>query len=241
MVIKYSKAKDGNKKLSDNFTVSEFACHDGSDKILIDDELVKLLQKIRNHFGKAIRINSGYRTFAYNISPQVKGVWNSQHTKGTAADIVVTGVEPRKVAEYAEYLMPTSGGIGLYTTFTHVDVRSRRSRWENFGKEVAVKGFSGYSPKNITTITASISHLVKKGIINTPAIWYEGTWTDSDFKCLLVKIASYIEGSKVANATAAVAVLHSEGVINTPDIWYRGTWSDSEFKQLLIKSANHIG
>ena len=239
MVIKYSKAKDGNKKLSDNFTVSEFACHDGSDKILIDDELVKLLQKIRNHFGKAITINSAYRTAAYN--KKIGGVTGSQHTLGTAADITLGNIEPRAVAEYGEFLMPKSGGIGLYNGFVHIDVRKSRARWQNFGKEVAVKGFSGYSSKNITTITAAISHLVKKGIINTPAIWYEGTWTDSDFKCLLVKIASYIEGSKVANATAAVAVLHSEGVINTPDIWYRGTWSDSEFKQLLIKSANHIG
>ena len=239
MVIKYSKAKDGNKKLSDNFTVGEFACRDGSDLILIDTELVKILQKIRDRFDTAVTINSAYRTAAYN--KKIGGVAGSQHTLGTAADITLGKIEPRTVAEYGEFLMPKSGGIGLYNGFVHIDVRKSRARWQNFGKEVAVKGFSGYSPKNITTITAAISHLVKKGIINTPAIWYEGTWTDSDFKCLLVKIASYIEGSKVANATAAVAVLHSEGVINTPDIWYRGTWSDSEFKQLLIKSANHIG
>ena len=40
--------------------------------------------------------------------------------------------------------MPKKGGIGLYPTFTHIDVRSNRSRWKNFGKEVAVSGFSGY-------------------------------------------------------------------------------------------------
>ena len=48
MTIKaYSKEKDGNKKLSANFKVKEFACTDGSDPIFIDSELVNILQKIR--------------------------------------------------------------------------------------------------------------------------------------------------------------------------------------------------
>ena len=138
----YSLKKDGNKKLSDNFTVKEFACKDGSDKVLIDTELVKVLQKIRNHFGKPITINSAYRNATYN--KKIGGVSNSQHTKGTATDIVVKGISPEDVAKYAEYLLPKKGGIGLYPTFTHIDVRSNRSRWKNFGKEVAVSGFSGY-------------------------------------------------------------------------------------------------
>ena len=39
----YSKKKDGNKKLSANFRVREFACTDGSDPIFIDTDLVKIL------------------------------------------------------------------------------------------------------------------------------------------------------------------------------------------------------
>ena len=147
MIEKYSRKKDGNKKLSANFCVKEFACHDGSDCILIDTELVKLLQKIREHFGKPVTINSAYRNAAYN--KKVGGVSNSQHTKGTAADIVVKGVTPKTVAQYAEYLMPNSGGIGEYGgrkgEFTHVDTRAKRSRWQNFGKEVVVSGFYGYT------------------------------------------------------------------------------------------------
>ena len=57
MTIKaYSKAKDGSKKLSTNFKVKEFACTDGSDPIFIDSDLVSVLQKIRNHFGKSVTI-----------------------------------------------------------------------------------------------------------------------------------------------------------------------------------------
>lgn len=136
----YSKAKNGTTKLSANFKVSEFACKDGSDTVFISPELVTVLQKIRDHFGKAITINSGYRTEAYNKS--VGGAAYSQHKYGIATDIVVSGVTPLAVAQYAQTLLPSSGGIGLYKTFTHVDVRATKSRWNSTsGKEVAVSGF----------------------------------------------------------------------------------------------------
>lgn len=123
----YSKAKDGNTKLSNNFRVKEFACTDGSDPVFIAPKLVTVLQKIRNHFGKPVTINSGYRTASKNKS--VGGATYSQHLYGTAADIVVAGVSPKDVAAYAEKLLPNTGGIGIYGTFTHIDVRATKSRW----------------------------------------------------------------------------------------------------------------
>lgn len=59
----------------------------------------------------------------------VGGTTYSQHLYGTAADIKISGVSPKKVAAYAEKLLPNSGGIGTYGTFTHIDVRSQKSRW----------------------------------------------------------------------------------------------------------------
>ena len=126
-VCGYSKSKDGNKKLSTNFKVKEFASTDGADTLFVSDELVRILQCIRNHFGRAVTINSGYRTEARNKA--VGGARYSQHMYGLAADIKVTGVKPEKVAEFAETLMPNSGGIGIYATFTHIDVRKQKSRW----------------------------------------------------------------------------------------------------------------
>ena len=123
----YSKQKDGQKKLSKNFKVKEFACTDGSDPIFIAPELVEVLQKIRDHFNTPVDINSAYRTPAKNKA--VGGATYSQHLYGTAADIKVRGVKPSLVAEYAEKLMSKKGGIGIYSSFVHIDVRETRSRW----------------------------------------------------------------------------------------------------------------
>ena len=78
-----------------------------SDVVLVDDDLVELLQQIRDHFRAPVIINSGYRSPARDQA--VGGVDGSQHTKGTAADIVVRGVSPLEVAQYAEHLMPDKG------------------------------------------------------------------------------------------------------------------------------------
>ena len=123
----YSKAKDGNKKLSTNFKVREFACLDGTDTIFVSDELVKILQKVRNHFGASVIINSAYRTEAHN--KKVGGSANSQHKYGMAADIRINGVSPKTIATYLNTLMPNSGGIGVYSSFVHIDVRAKKSRW----------------------------------------------------------------------------------------------------------------
>ena len=126
----YSKAKDGNKKLSTNFTVKEFACKDGSDAVLVAPRLVMVLQSIRSHFGVPVVIHSAYRTPQYNT--KVGGVAHSQHCYGMAADISVSGQKPETVAAFARTLMPDWGGVGVYAKqgFTHIDVREVKADWD---------------------------------------------------------------------------------------------------------------
>lgn len=131
MAIKaYSLAKDGEKAVSKNFRVKEFRCKDGSDPIFVDSDLVDLLQKIRDHFGKPVNINSAFRTASHNAK-QKKASKYSQHLYGKAADIWISGVSVDTLAAYAETLLPNRGGIGRYYTdkFVHVDVREVKSRW----------------------------------------------------------------------------------------------------------------
>ena len=93
-----------------------------------------VLQCIREHFGKAVMITSGYRTPEHNA--EVGGSKSSQHLLGRAADIRVAGVSVEDVAAYAESLMPDWGGVGRYpvkagraTGWVHVDTRATKSRW----------------------------------------------------------------------------------------------------------------
>ena len=123
----YSLAKDGSKQLSAHFKVREFACSDGSDAVFISPELVEILEKIRAHFGRPVHINSAYRTPAKNKA--VGGAAQSQHMYGLAADITIQGVTPSQIASYAETLLPGTGGIGIYKSFCHVEVRKTKSRW----------------------------------------------------------------------------------------------------------------
>ena len=127
MIKAYSKAKDGNTKLTQNFRVGEFACKDGSDPVFIDTYLAEVLQQLRNHFKKSVVVVSGYRTPSYN--KKCGGATYSQHLYGKAADVKISGVTPEEVAQFAETILKDSGGIGIYSTFTHIDVRTKKSRW----------------------------------------------------------------------------------------------------------------
>lgn len=122
----YSRKKDGAVKLSENFRVREFACSDGSDKVEIDLENVAKLQQIREHFGRAITITSGYRTVAYNT--KIGGASKSYHTKGQAADIVVSGVDPLKVYLYADSIGVKGAIYYPNSKFCHIDTRPGRYR-----------------------------------------------------------------------------------------------------------------
>lgn len=129
--------KGSKVKLATNFNSGEFDCHGSGccSETLVDQKLVEHLQKIRDHFGKAVTINSGYRCATHNKS--VGGATNSYHTKGQAADIAVDGIKPIEVARYAEELGIL--GIGLYETdadgyFVHVDTRTSKSFWYGQGE-----------------------------------------------------------------------------------------------------------
>ena len=121
------------KKLSKNFKTTEFDCKGKKccSKTLIEPKLVEYLQKIRNHFGKSITINSGYRCPTHNKA--VGGASSSKHTKGMAADINVKGIKPLEVAQYAESI--GIKGIGLYDNFVHIDTRTKKAFWYSHKQE----------------------------------------------------------------------------------------------------------
>ena len=54
-----------------------------------------------------------------------------------AADIKISGMSPHEVKALIEELIRDGkmmkGGVGLYQTFTHYDVRGRNARWRGRG------------------------------------------------------------------------------------------------------------
>jgi hypothetical protein len=60
----------------------------------------KVLQPVREHFGKSVTVNSGYRSPELNSSPAVGGSKTSDHCKGMAADIEIAGVANAELAQW---------------------------------------------------------------------------------------------------------------------------------------------
>lgn len=124
----FSKKTHGSLNLTPNFKVREFACHDGTDKVLIDFELLCLLQLIRNIKNQPIEVNSGYRTTSWN--KKQGGASNSYHLYGRAFDISCG--DPKELCTIANSI--NIKGIILYNSFIHID--SRESEYhDNYGTE----------------------------------------------------------------------------------------------------------
>ena len=87
-------------KLAPNFTLEELTATSHAEHIEANrnppadvlaalGDLAQLLQRIRDHYGKPIRVNSAYRNPDLNVL--IGGSTTSQHVKGQAADFVVLG------------------------------------------------------------------------------------------------------------------------------------------------------
>jgi uncharacterized protein YcbK (DUF882 family) len=101
----------------------------------VKDNIIKLainLQTIRDAINKPIHITNAYRCESHNNA--VGGVKSSQHLLGKAADIQVKGMKPKQVYDLIENLIENGevlqGGLGLYKTFIHLDIRRTKARWK---------------------------------------------------------------------------------------------------------------
>ena len=123
-------------RLTNNFTKQEFDSKDGApmppEVLLNVQKLASQLQALRDVLNAPIRINSGYRSPEHNKA--IGGSKNSQHVFGRAADIVVKGKTPKQVYDIIEGMIASGdmlqGGLGLYDTFVHYDIRKTKARWD---------------------------------------------------------------------------------------------------------------
>lgn len=112
-----------------NFKIKEFSCRCGcttpAQQATALRAVACCLAVIRNHFNKPIIINSAYRCVPHNT--KVGGASRSYHLKGMAVDIVVPGITPSEVYRVIAQMMDAGlilkGGLSLYSTFVHYDIR----------------------------------------------------------------------------------------------------------------------
>jgi uncharacterized protein YcbK (DUF882 family) len=122
-------------QLTQNFSLQEFACKDGTQvpaELLPNvQKLAAQLQILRDYLGESIHINSGYRSPEHN--KKVGGKKASQHLLAKAADITVKSKTPKQLAAIIEKLISDGklkfGGMGVYPGFVHVDIRNGKARW----------------------------------------------------------------------------------------------------------------
>jgi uncharacterized protein YcbK (DUF882 family) len=122
-------------QLTENFSLHEFDCNDGTpvpEHLLGNVEaLAKQLQILRDYLKEPVRINSAYRHANYN--KRIGGAPDSMHVRAMAADITVKSKTPKQVKAIIEKLIKAKklkfGGIGLYPGFVHVDIREAYARW----------------------------------------------------------------------------------------------------------------
>ncbi len=112
--------------ISKHFNRAEFLCKCGCGFSTADIELIAVLEDVREKLGP-VRINSACRCATHNKA--VGGAPDSEHLRGTAADIVVDGISAATVYDYLTQRYPGRYGIGKYKTWTHIDVRLRPARW----------------------------------------------------------------------------------------------------------------
>lgn len=97
-------------KLTPNFTLSEMTKSDTALRLDMDNTpnavqmenlktlCEKVLQPVRDHFGKGVKVNSGFRHPQVNAA--VGGSKTSDHCKGMAADIEIPGVANGDLAQW---------------------------------------------------------------------------------------------------------------------------------------------
>jgi hypothetical protein len=90
--------------------------------------VTRVADEARHRLGKAVKINSAYRSPAYNRA--ISGASKSIHVLGGALDLSGSPATLHKILTQMRREGLFRGGIGKYRTFVHVDVRGKNADWQ---------------------------------------------------------------------------------------------------------------
>lgn len=91
---------------------------------------LRVLDDLRDHFGKPLNISSTFRALKYNRA--IGSPDGSLHVKFKAVDFTIAGVTPAQIFKVLESWRKSGkivGGLGKYPTFIHFDTRGYNSTW----------------------------------------------------------------------------------------------------------------
>lgn len=123
--------------LTKNISKDEIKCNCGCGLDRMSRGTLSVVQMVRDHFGKAVRINDanhcGCRCESHNA--KVGGSERSEHLPDEdgvchAIDFHVEDVPNIEVYGYIDGIFPNGLGLGLYNSFVHVDDRLAKARWD---------------------------------------------------------------------------------------------------------------
>ena len=125
-----------------HFQVEEFACKDGSDYIKVSSKTLDCIEEYRCILGVPVYLSSAYRALYYN-SAKVGSTDSSQHVRGTAVDVTISGAMLDKFSVDELIALAWSvgfvgigyynyyDGYGNHVHFLHLDTRDgERVYWE---------------------------------------------------------------------------------------------------------------
>ena len=115
------------------FSQAEMACKCGCGEAPMDEDFMRVLDAIREDFGKPLAVSSGYRCPSHNAVVSSTGS-TGPHTTGCAADVKVSGADAHRILELA--LQYGAMGIGVSqkgphgSRFIHIDtIHSGNRPW----------------------------------------------------------------------------------------------------------------
>ena len=151
MINTYSYKKDKDIFLTPHFQVWEFRSYWDeqarltTDKILIDDRLPNLLEKIFEKLNcSTIKITSGYRSDDFD---RAIGGFLGYHSKGMAVDIMCYDKDNKLISSKDVCLACEDLkilGIGYGSNYTHLDTRDVKSYFDETNGKTGINSFYDY-------------------------------------------------------------------------------------------------
>ena len=109
----------------EHFNRKEFKCKCGNVycngyPAEMSEKLIKVADRVRDHFGAAATVSSGLRCTQHNAN--VGGVSNSRHLTGKAMDFCIKGKSASQVLAYVQKQSEIRYAYAIDSQFVHMDI-----------------------------------------------------------------------------------------------------------------------